>query len=171
MCMYMQANQIYNCSHVISAPNQETLWQQPHRLGIHKDNLSYTLPTTFLHPHFCLNSVDRSLAYHEGASDIQDAVSTYIHHTSLLSDFCLQGCCNGPHHQHPTSQSLCSAWVESISASTLVQHSHWDNCIKAVCAASHLACCHREDCWHRVARACSAPCHAILWQAQPDHPS
>ena len=30
MCMYMQANQIYNCSHVISAPNQETLWQQPH---------------------------------------------------------------------------------------------------------------------------------------------
>ena len=31
--MYMQANQIYNCSHVISAPNQETLWQQPHRLN------------------------------------------------------------------------------------------------------------------------------------------
>ena len=29
MCMYMQANQIYNCSHMILAPNQETLWQQP----------------------------------------------------------------------------------------------------------------------------------------------
>ena len=65
-------------------------------LDIHKDDLSYTLPTTFLHPHFCLNSVDHSLAYHEGTSDIQDAVSTYIHHTSSLADFCLQGCCNGP---------------------------------------------------------------------------
>ena len=144
--------------------------QYKHRLDIHKDDLSCTLPTTFLYPHFCLNSVDCSLAYHESISNIWDAVSTYIHHTSSLADFCLQGCCNGPHRQHPTSWSLLLAWVGSISASTLVQHSHWDHCIKAVCAASWLACCHREDCWHCVARACSAPCHAIPWQAQPDHP-
>ena len=65
---------------------------------------------------------------------------------------------------HPTSWSLHLAWVGSISASTLVQHSHWDHCIKAVCAASRLAHCHREDCRHYVVRACSAPCHAIPWQ-------
>ena len=68
--------------------------QYKHCLDIHKDNLSCTSPTTFLHPHFCLNSVNRSLAFHEGISDIWDAVSTYIHHTSSLADFCLQGCCN-----------------------------------------------------------------------------
>ena len=152
-------------------PTKSTIdaeWHKRH-LDIYKDNLSYTSPTTFLHPHFCLNSVDRSLTYHEGISDIWDAVSTYIHHTSSLADFCLQGCCNGL----PTSyiSSLHLAWVGSISASTLVQHSHWDHCTKAVCTASWLACCHREDCQHCVARACSAPCHAIPWQAQPDHPS
>ena len=76
----------------------DTEWYKCH-LDIYKDNLSYTSPTTFLHPHFCLNSVDCSLTYHEGISDIWDAVSTYIHHTSSLADFCLQGCCNGP----PTS--------------------------------------------------------------------
>ena len=37
MCMYMQANQIYNCSHMISAPNQETLWQQP-QIPLSKEN-------------------------------------------------------------------------------------------------------------------------------------
>ena len=78
-------------------PTKSTIdaeWHK-HHLDIYKDNLSYTSPTTFLHPHFCLNSVDRSLTYHEGISDIWDAVSTYIHHTSSLADFCLQGCCNG----------------------------------------------------------------------------
>lgn len=44
------------------------------RLNVHKDNRSHPTPPTFLHPHFCLNSEDRKLAYHEGLSDIRDAV-------------------------------------------------------------------------------------------------
>lgn len=69
-------------------PSKSTIDAERHkrRVDIHKDNQSFPSSTTFLHPHFCLNSVDRSLAYHEGVSDIRDAVctlSSYIYVHSL----------------------------------------------------------------------------------------
>jgi hypothetical protein len=53
------------------------------RHGISTDG--FNEPHKPLHPHFCLKNADRHLAWHEGITDIRDAVS--ILHTSILSSF------------------------------------------------------------------------------------
>lgn len=48
------------------------------RLDLHKDGRGFPTSFAFLHPHFCLNSADRNLAYHEGISDIKDVVRVQV---------------------------------------------------------------------------------------------
>lgn len=45
------------------------------RLSVAKDGAHHPDGFKFLHPHFCLNSTDRGLAFVEGVQDIRDAVS------------------------------------------------------------------------------------------------
>lgn len=44
------------------------------RQDVHKDQKSHPTSFNFLHPHFCLNSEDRNLAFHEAVNDMRDAV-------------------------------------------------------------------------------------------------
>ena len=55
------------------------------RLNVCTDGQEYpaNVGNNFLHPHFCLNANDRSLAWHKGVGDIKDAVSQH----SLAIDF------------------------------------------------------------------------------------
>jgi hypothetical protein len=56
------------------------------RYDVWMDGQEYPASTgnNFLHPHFCLNADDHKLAWHEGVSDINDAVSQHL----LLVFFC-----------------------------------------------------------------------------------
>lgn len=53
------------------------------RRGIRRDNKENLSSDKALHEHFCLNKDDRELAFHEGMSDIKDAVRS----NSYLCDF------------------------------------------------------------------------------------
>ncbi|KAF7977126.1 hypothetical protein HWV62_4744 [Athelia sp. TMB] len=60
-------------------PKNQDIAAERHRrrFNIHFDQQEYPASAgqNFLHPHFCLNREDRLWAWHEGVSDIQDAVT------------------------------------------------------------------------------------------------
>jgi hypothetical protein len=78
ICQWVQAQGNQPQSHDIDC--QRFL---SHR-GIRRDNKENLSSDKALHEHFCLNKDDRELAFHEGMSDIKDAVRSNSYLCDLL---------------------------------------------------------------------------------------